>query len=62
MRWKGEGERNQDGVRICPCSPTSLGQAELPGLPPARSLAQIGAVVLKKCWGTCCREGECMRS
>lgn len=60
MRRKGEGERKVGGMRICPSSPTV--QAELPGLPPSRSLAQIGGMVVKKCWGTCCREGECMRS
>lgn len=61
--WKGERERKGNGMRMRPSSPTLLGQAELPGLPPARRLAQLRAMMEKRGWGTfCCREGERMCS
>lgn len=56
--WKGEGERKGVGMRMHPSAPTLLGQAELPALPPARTLAHPRDMVEKKSWGTfCVRDG-----
>lgn len=65
VRWDGDGDEvgvewgEGDGMRMLhPSSPTLLGQAELPGLPPARRLDQLRGMMEKRGWGSsCCRAG-----